>query len=72
MDLETPSDDTAARLERAAEIVAGWPRTVERLLALHVEGRDGRCATCGGNGRPAPRWPCGPGGLALAARRCRG
>jgi hypothetical protein len=64
--------DGGERLDEAARIVAGWPGVVVRLLAAHVAGRDGRCVVCGGNGRPAPRWPCSIAELAGAARRLRG
>jgi hypothetical protein len=63
--------DVGERLDEAVAIVAGWPRVVERLLAAHVAGGDGRCVVCGGNGRPAPRWPCSVAELAVAARRLR-
>lgn len=59
--------DVGEPVDEAAAIVAGWPGVVERLLVAHVAGTDGRCVVCGGNGRPAPRWPCRIAGLALAA-----
>ncbi|MGI5126105.1 hypothetical protein ACQEVB_04750 [Pseudonocardia sp. CA-107938] len=64
--------EVGGSLDEAVAIVAGWPGVVERLLAAHVAGPDGRCAVCGGNGRPAPLWPCSVAELAGAARRLRG
>jgi hypothetical protein len=52
-------------LTEAAEIIArSFPELPERLRALHVPDRDGRCRCCHWVNQPRPKWPCGPRALA--------
>lgn len=56
---------------RIADELAPMVEVWERLLALHVPDRTGRCRTCtqGGTGLPGTPWPCALHGVAELARR---
>ncbi|WP_240157215.1 hypothetical protein [Pseudonocardia broussonetiae] len=56
--------------DELAPMVQVW----ERLLALHLPDRTGRCRTCtqGGTGLPGTHWPCALHGIAELARRRHG
>jgi hypothetical protein len=61
---ETPAQRNFRLIGEAAEIITGWPLVRDRLRAIHVPGRDGRCQGCTSQTRTAPEWPCA---LALVA-----
>ncbi len=62
-----PPGDLHQLAVELAPMVDVW----QRLLALHVPDRAGRCTTCtkGGTGLPSQPWPCSIHGIADLARR---
>jgi hypothetical protein len=65
---------TGPRHFRLADELAPMVEVWERLLALHLPDRTGRCRTCtqGGTGLPGTPWPCALHGIAELARHRHG
>ena len=59
---------------RLADELAPMVEVWQRLLALHLPDRTGRCRNCtqGGTGLPGTQWPCALHGIAELARRRHG
>jgi hypothetical protein len=53
----------------AAVALAPMAEVWQRLLAVHVPDRQGRCVACRWQTRAADRWPCAIHLLAAAAQR---
>lgn len=69
-----PPSAANGRHRRLADELAPMVEVWERLLAVHLPDRNGRCRTCtqGGTGLPGTQWPCALHGIASLARRRHG
>lgn len=69
-----PPSSATGRYGRLADELAPMVEVWERLLAVHLPDRNGRCRTCtqGGTGLPGTHWPCALHGIASLARRRHG
>ena len=68
-----PADPHPGRWTQLAEILAGMPDVIGRLIVEHVPDEHDRCRGCTspGTGRPNDRWPCSLRKLADKAGRLR-
>jgi hypothetical protein len=66
-----PSEPGPARWGQLAELLAGMPDVVQRLIVEHVPDAKNRCRGCTlpGTGSPNEPWPCPLRKLAEQARR---
>ena len=67
------ADPRPGRWTQLAEILAGMPDVIGRLIVEHVPDEHGRCRGCTspGTGRPNVPWPCSLRKLADEAGRLR-
>ena len=71
MNASDPNPDDPSRWAQLAQILAGMPDVVQRLIVEHVPDENNRCRGCTlpGTGRPNEPWPCSLRKLAEQARR---
>ena len=67
------TDPRPGRWTQFAEILAGMPDVIGRLIVEHLPDEHGRCRGCTspGTGRPKDPWPCSLRKLADEAGRLR-